>query len=420
MSRRRANKQRRAGAAYKEINFSNVTATFAERAISPAQQQHRPRWWAVEPQIDRKPLLAAPPVVHADAHDVVGESARLRHHRAQRRRGERLLGLAEVEVGIFELGAPAAAEGALDAGAGGPSGLHVPEVLRPGADAGHGGGRAVADPTIRDAERAIEQEVGRRQEAGARARGTEPLELLAGGDRGQGEHAREGGVAFLAGPLKVGLRPDHPVSELIVVAGLEADDRTVDVLRAGDRADEDDAGIVFRRAPAVADIGAPIVPGPAEDRGGRWRAVGRRQIGGERAGRHQHQQAGGGEHRKFVRSHVESPDVKLVREILIRARRAIRNLIIKQASDVIVGGVWRWRHRQVRLRTVNDLSTNGSQLTPIACSTSPPARIWWLEPLKSSPTGSQRPPRWRARNASTIALKARSFSGRAKPWPSSG
>src|SRR5262249_28736638 len=80
-----------------------------------------------------------------------------------------------------------------------------------------------------------------------------------------------------------------------------------------------------------------IVSGPAEDRSRRWRPVGRRQIGGERAACHQYQQTGRGEHRTFVRSHVESPDVKLVREIQIRARGAIRNLIIKQASDVIVG-----------------------------------------------------------------------------------
>src|SRR5262249_2155000 len=36
-----------------------------------------------------------------------------------------------------------------------------------------------------------------------------------------------------------------------------------------------------------------------------------------------------------------------------------------------------------------------------------------------SPIGSARPPRCRARNASTCALKCMRFSGRAKPWPSS-
>jgi hypothetical protein len=43
-----------------------------------------------------------------------------------------------------------------------------------------------------------------------------------------------------------------------------------------------------------------------------------------------------------------------------------------------------------------------------------------VEPAKSSPTGSQRPPRCAARNASTTALKERRFSGRPRPWPSSG
>ena len=40
-------------------------------------------------------------------------------------------------------------------------------------------------------------------------------------------------------------------------------------------------------------------------------------------------------------------------------------------------------------------------------------------PAKSSPTGSQRPPRCCARKASTTAVKERRFSGRRKPWPSS-
>src|SRR5262249_27980069 len=51
---------------------------------------------------------AAPLVVDADAHDVVGQPAGLGHDGPRRRCGERLLGLAEVEVEIFELGAPAA------------------------------------------------------------------------------------------------------------------------------------------------------------------------------------------------------------------------------------------------------------------------------------------------------------------------
>ena len=53
-------------------------------------------------------------------------------------------------------------------------------------------------------------------------------------------------------------------------------------------------------------------------------------------------------------------------------------------------------------------------------TSSAPATTWIDEPSKSSPIGSCRPPRQRARNASATAMKDRLFSGRAKPWPSSG
>jgi C4-dicarboxylate transporter, DctM subunit len=48
-----------------------------------------------------------------------------------------------------------------------------------------------------------------------------------------------------------------------------------------------------------------------------------------------------------------------------------------------------------------------------------PARNSMVEPAKSSPTGSQRPPRWVARKASTTAVKERRFATRPKPCPSS-
>ena len=57
----------------------------------------------------------APAVVEADAHDVVGEATGLRDDLSQRRRGERLLGLAEVDVEILELGGPATPDGPFDA-----------------------------------------------------------------------------------------------------------------------------------------------------------------------------------------------------------------------------------------------------------------------------------------------------------------
>jgi hypothetical protein len=87
----------------------------------------------------------------------------LREDRPQRRGGERPLRLAQVEVEIFELPAPAAAEGALDARAGGPSGLYVLEGCGGGPD-----------------------------------------------------------VALLAGALKVRLEAPHPIAELVIVAGLAA------------------------------------------------------------------------------------------------------------------------------------------------------------------------------------------------------
>ena len=49
-----------------------------------------------------------------------------------------------------------------------------------------------------------------------------------------------------------------------------------------------------------------------------------------------------------------------------------------------------------------------------------PAGTSIVAPLKSSPTGSNRPPRCSARNASVTALNDLLFSGRRKPWPSSG
>jgi len=49
-----------------------------------------------------------------------------------------------------------------------------------------------------------------------------------------------------------------------------------------------------------------------------------------------------------------------------------------------------------------------------------PAGTVRLEPLKSLPIGSYGPPRHCARKISVTALNDFQFSGRAKPWPSSG
>ncbi len=57
---------------------------------------------------------------------------------------------------------------------------------------------------------------------------------------------------------------------------------------------------------------------------------------------------------------------------------------------------------------------------PIPSMPSAPVGTVMLEPFRSSPIGWARPPRHLARKFSVIALKALLFSGRAKPWPSSG
>src|SRR3954449_11932500 len=55
---------------------------------------------------------------------------------------------------------------------------------------------------------------------------------------------------------------------------------------------------------------------------------------------------------------------------------------------------------------------------PGTCSA--PTGTVMVAPLKSLPIGSNRPPNCSARNASVTALNDLLFSGRWKPWPSSG
>src|SRR5262249_57490928 len=80
--------------------------------------------------------------------------------------------------------------------------------------------------------RSVQEEVGGGQKAKARPRGAEPLELMIGGQRG-GRKCQDWKcrAAFLTGGLDVGFQPEHPCSKLIVVAGLDAADDSVDVLR---------------------------------------------------------------------------------------------------------------------------------------------------------------------------------------------
>src|SRR5262245_28209605 len=190
-------------------------------------------------------VAAAPLVVQADADDVVGGPEGLASVGSDRGPSDRdggrarQLGLAEVDVEIFELGAPAATQGALDAGADGPSGLHILEGGdgrcrdRSGADVQD---RAVLDLTVGDTRRTIDQDVRAPQEAQPAARGAEPLELVVGRQRrGNGadagdEDTSQRRATLLAGTLEIGFPAPHPAAELIVVAGLDAADHAVDLL----------------------------------------------------------------------------------------------------------------------------------------------------------------------------------------------
>jgi hypothetical protein len=192
------------------------------------------------------PAAATP----TDAHDVVGCPAGIRNDR--RRGGERSLRVAEVDVEIFELAAPAAAEGTLEAGAGGPSGLHVLEGPGCGTDVGHSNRCAILDLAIRNAERSVGQDIRTPQDAKAGPGGPKPVEFVVGGDRGE-RSDDEGRAALLAGGLNVGFKTPHPRAELVVVAGLKAADDAVDVLRPRYRANAAHGEITLRLAPAVSD-----------------------------------------------------------------------------------------------------------------------------------------------------------------------
>ena len=89
----------------------------------------------------------------------------LRRDRPQPGGAEGMFRLAEVDVEILEFGAPAAADGSLDARAGGPSGLHILEGCGERPDAGRGDNRVVLDLTVCDAGRAKEQDVRGHQDA---------------------------------------------------------------------------------------------------------------------------------------------------------------------------------------------------------------------------------------------------------------
>src|SRR6476661_8803816 len=127
----------------------------------------------------------APLIVETDTHNVVGEAAACIYQGSQPWRSDCALGLAEVHVEVFEFGRPASTDRAFDAGARGPSGLHVLEIQggRLGAAADDG---VFFDFAVCDAERSVKQSIGRPQNAQAGTRGAEPRKLVVGAQERSG------------------------------------------------------------------------------------------------------------------------------------------------------------------------------------------------------------------------------------------
>src|SRR5215475_2301740 len=120
---------------------------------------------------------------------------------------------AEVDIEVFDFRAPAAAESPFHSAAHSPTGAYV-------LDGCHGTGRGNTDGcsgigvlglAVGHATRPVQQEVRSRQEAEARPRGAEPLELMIGGDRGANED-RNDRAALLAGGLQVTLESPTPTN----------------------------------------------------------------------------------------------------------------------------------------------------------------------------------------------------------------
>ncbi len=209
---------------------------------------------------------------------------------------------AEVEMQVFGLAGPVAAEMGLDAGARGPA------EPRGEVDERGGGGSAgrieardrafVVEATERDAAGDIGEQVGRHQRAEAAAQRPEPFHLLARiearGDRAcriaDGARACEQRIAALARELEIGFDARQPSAHLPVVAGLGAAREPIEA-RGGARGIRERAarGIVehrvrFRIAEAVADVRPEIEPRPGPG-GHEWRLGEEgRPIGGRRLG----------------------------------------------------------------------------------------------------------------------------------------
>src|SRR5262245_8453401 len=104
---------------------------------------------------DQRLVSPAAFVVQTNADDVIGQTAVERRDCGGRRYGNRLLQLAEVDIEVFDLRAPTAAERALDAAAGGPPGPYVIDACR---RSGPVGGVSVLGLPVSHTRRSVQQE----------------------------------------------------------------------------------------------------------------------------------------------------------------------------------------------------------------------------------------------------------------------
>src|SRR5437762_14057717 len=197
---------------------------------------------------------ASPFVVEADADDVVGQPAIEVRGEAGGGHRDGGLELAEVDIEVFDLCAPASPKCPFDAGARGPTSAQVVHSCDSTGRTSERGGKGVLDLAIGHAGRSVQQEIGRRQEAEARPGGAEPLELMVGRERRAGNN-RNDRAAFLTGGLNVGFKAPHPRAELIVVTGLDAPDHAIEVLGfPGSDTQAEQRAVILRLTPAVANV----------------------------------------------------------------------------------------------------------------------------------------------------------------------
>src|SRR4051794_8724460 len=130
----------------------------------------------------------------------------------QRAGSDGAVGVAKVDVEIFELGGPVAAQCRFDAGAGGPAGIRV-------VDAGEAG---LADLDVADRKAAGDiRHHAVPSEADAAAHGSKPVVPGLAAGRARGTHEAPSDV----GPVEVALQAEHPgaAGGLPVVARGSAD-----------------------------------------------------------------------------------------------------------------------------------------------------------------------------------------------------